>query len=83
MSTVALRWLKLAVGLALMGGFVAGLHLFSARMGGATGDLITRNRVEDLEVYAYVYSEVGDIDEFLDDEDGKYGKAALEACKER
>lgn len=81
MIAVVLRWFKLAAGLALIAGFVGGLHIASAHMGGATGDLITRNRVEDLEVYAYVYSEVGDIEEFLDDEEGKYGRAALDACR--
>ncbi|MBU4184647.1 MAG: hypothetical protein KKI12_10595 [Proteobacteria bacterium] len=49
----------------------------SGRIPGSTGMLITRNQNEDLEVYAYVYSEIGDLEEFLDDENGKYGKTAL------
>lgn len=74
---VARRWLALLSGLALLALFVLGLHQFTARLGGSTGEMISRNRSQDLEVYAYVYSEVGDLGEFLDDENGKYGKRAL------
>ena len=72
-------WLRLTLGLAVIAGFVCGLHHLSDRMTGATGEMIASNRAADREVYAYVYSEVGDIEEFLDDEGGKYGKAALTA----
>ncbi|MFC1520925.1 hypothetical protein ACFL6Y_00810 [Elusimicrobiota bacterium] len=41
------------------------------------GELIQRNQAEDREVYAYVYSDLGDILEFLDNENGRYGASAL------
>jgi hypothetical protein len=81
MSAVATRWLRLALGLALVAAFVVGLHHLSARMTGDTGALIERNRALDLEVYAYVYSEVGDLGEFLDDEEGRYGESSLRALQ--
>jgi hypothetical protein len=81
-------WLGLVIGLAAIAAFVGLLHLGSVRLGGATGRLIEENRQKDLEVYAYVYSEVGELEDFLDDEAGKYGRAALikaldrkEACQ--
>jgi len=71
------RWFRLVLGLAFLVAFIIVLHCMSGRIPGSTGMLITRNQNEDLEVYAYVYSEIGDLEEFLDDENGKYGKTAL------
>ena len=71
------RWFRLVLGLACLVTFIIVLHCMSGRIPGSTGELVTRNQNEDLEVYAYVYSEIGDLEEFLDDENGKYGKAAL------
>jgi len=42
--------------------------------------LIDLNRHRGFQVDAYFYSEVGDLTEFLDDENGKYGKRALDHC---
>ena len=50
-------------------------------MTGETGALIEHNRALDLEVYAYVYSEVGDLGEFLDDEEGRYGESSMRALQ--
>ncbi|MFC1850064.1 hypothetical protein ACFL27_07725 [candidate division CSSED10-310 bacterium] len=69
---------KLTVGLLGVLFFMAGLHCLSGHLPGMTGQLIKHNQVQDLEVYAYFYSEVGDIRDFLDDEQGKYGKEALQ-----
>lgn len=72
------------MGLVAIAAFVGLIHLSTIRLGGATGRLIEENRQKDLEVYAYVYSEVGDLEDFLDDEAGRYGRAALiKAIKRR
>lgn len=71
------RWFRLVLGLLFLAVFIMVLHCMSGRIPGSTGMLITRNQNENLEVYAYVYSEIGDLEEFLDDENGKYGKTAL------
>ena len=71
------RWFRLFLGLVFLVAFIMVLHCMSGRIPGSTGLLIARNQSEDLEVYAYVYSEIGDLEEFLDDGNGKYGKAAL------
>ncbi len=71
------RWFRLVLGLVFLIAFIMVLHYMSGRIPGATGKLVTRNQDENLEVYAYVYSEIGDLEEFLDDENGKYGKTAL------
>ena len=52
-------------------------------MAGIPGDLIDRNQREELEVDAYFYSEVGDLSEFLDDEQGRYGRRALRRSLEK
>ncbi len=70
-------WLALLSGLALLGLFVLGLHQVTPHLGGSTGEMIEDNRSEDREVWAYFYSEVGDLEEFLDDEEGRYGKQAV------
>lgn len=70
-------WLRLALGLAFLATFIAVLHCVTGHIPGSTGTLIIRNQDENLEVYAYVYSEIGDLEEFLDDEHGIYGKKAL------
>lgn len=77
MNNTRHRWLCLILGFATIALFVGLLHLGSVRLGGATGRLIEENRQKDLEVYAYVYSDVGELEDFLDDEAGKYGRAAL------
>ena len=70
------RWLALLSGIALLALFVLGLHRITPHLGGSTGAMIEDNRREDREVWAYFYSEVGGIEEFLDDEEGRYGKRA-------
>ena len=77
MKTTPQRWLGLVLGLVAIAAFVGLIHLSTIHLGGATGRLIEENRQKDLEVYAYVYSEVGDLEDFLDDDAGKYGRAAL------
>ncbi len=70
-------WLGLLVGCFAIAGFVSLLHIGSAHLGGEAGQMIEENREKDIEVYAYVYSDVSDLEDFLDDESGKYGRTAL------
>ena len=72
------RWLALLAGCATIALFVAGLHRITPHVGGATGAMIESNRSHDREVWAYFYTEVGDLEEFLDDEEGRYGKRAAD-----
>ncbi len=71
------RWNCLLLGLVSVALFITLLHQLSTRMAGIPGDLIDRNQREELEVDAYFYSEVGDLSEFLDDEQGRYGRRSL------
>ena len=68
---------KLFIGLFLLVLFIVSLHSLSQYLPGTTGKLIRNNQANNLEVYSYVYSDLGDIREFIDDAAGKYGKAAL------
>lgn len=68
------RWNYLLLGLVSVALFMTLLHLLSARMTGFPGELIERNQRQELEVDAYFYSEVGDLSEFLNDEQGRYGR---------
>jgi hypothetical protein len=74
------KWLRLIVGCVAIAAFIAGLHVASPQLGGSTGAIVADNQEHNREVYAYVYSEVGEIDEFLDDECGRYGRAAVAAA---
>ena len=66
------RVLLLLLGLGSVGLFLVGAHLLSDRF-----SLIERNRRSGIEADAYFYSEVGDLREFLDDENGRYGVRSL------
>ncbi len=77
------RWNCLLLGLVSVALFITLLHQLSTRMAGIPGDLIDRNQREELEVDAYFYSEVGDLSEFLDDEQGRYGRRALRRSLEK
>lgn len=74
MSDTRHRWLCLILGFAAIAAFVVLLHLGSVFLG---WEMIEENRQRDLDVYAYVYSDVGELEDFLDNEAGKYGRAAL------
>jgi len=77
------RWNCLLLGLVSVVLFIALLHQVSTRMAGIPGELIKRNQREELEVDAYFYSEVGELGEFLDDQQGRYGRRALRRSLER
>ena len=77
MSSSSKRWLLLILGVGAIVASVGLLHIGTLRLGGSPRLLIESNRSGELEVSAYVYSEVGDIADFLDDESGSYGRTAL------
>ena len=70
-------WLRRVLGFAAIGAAICLLHIGSVRLGGEVGRLVADNRLNDRDVYAYFYSEVCDVDEFLDDEHGLYGRDAV------
>ena len=71
------RWNYLLLGLVSAALFMTLLHRLSERMTGVPGELINRNQRQEIEVDAYFYSEVGDLSEFLDDEQGRYGRHSV------
>jgi hypothetical protein len=64
--------LRLVVALAIVGGLSVLLHLLSPRLPGTAGDLYRRNVAEDVPATALVYTESGDVRDYLDDETGRY-----------
>jgi len=63
------KGLMLSWGLGAVFCFVLLLNLLSTRFA-----MIDSSRDQGLEVDAYFYTEVGDLKDFLDDDNGKYGK---------
>jgi len=53
--------------------FIAPLHFVSPLMPGNIGKTFINNRDKDIETTALIYSESGDINEYLDTENWKYG----------
>ena len=74
MSNTRHGWLRLGLGFTAVAAFVVLLHVGSVLVGWA---MIEENRQRDLDVYAYVYGDVAELEDFLDDEVGRYGRAAL------
>lgn len=71
------RWLKLLFGFLTIVTFIVVLHWVTNHLAGDAGRMMRRNMNSDLDVGAYIYSDVVDIDVFLDDDEGKYGKTAV------
>jgi len=65
-------WLRLLLGAAVVVALVTALHLVSPRLPGPAGEVYLQNRELDLEATALVYSESGDIRDYLDSEHGRY-----------
>jgi hypothetical protein len=72
-------WVGLLTGLALLFGFVVSLDRLMPHLPGATGEMLRDNQRSNREVGAYFYSEAGDLEDFLDDARGAYGRGALSA----
>jgi len=66
------RWGALAAGLAGLALFVTLLHLISPRLPGTTGELLRNNRDNNIEATALIYTESGDVSDYLDKDNGKY-----------
>ena len=68
-------WLRLVALVAAIAGLGALLHLLSPRLPGAAGEVYRRNLAEDVEATALIYTESGDVADYLDDERGRYAIA--------
>lgn len=77
MTPLLERWARFVLALVLLAGSVGCLHLLGSRLPGSPGALIAQNKAQDREVYAYFYSDLGDMRAFLDDLRGTFGKTAL------
>ena len=64
-------------GLILAGAFIMALHWAGNHLPGHTGNLLRRNMNSEIKVGAYFYADVGEIEEFIDDDRGKYGAREL------
>ncbi len=69
---MALRWLKLLLGLLSVALVVAGLHWLSPELPGTAGKTFRQNVERDIDATALIYTEAGDVREFLTRE-GRYG----------
>ncbi len=66
------RWLTLALVVAAAPILMAVVQWLSPRLPGTAGELFRRNLREDIEAAALIYSESGDIRDYLDPEKGRY-----------
>ena len=48
------------------------IHIISPHLPGLIGDTYRNNIAEDIDATALIYSESGDINDYLDEENGKY-----------
>ena len=65
-------WLRLAALLVVGGGLGTLVHLLSPRLPGAAGAVFRRNVDHDVDATALIYTESGDVRDYLDDERGRY-----------
>lgn len=65
-------WFRLALAIGAIGGCAVLLHLLSPRLPGAAGAIYQRNVAQDVPATALVYTESGDVRDYLDDETGRY-----------
>ncbi len=68
-------WLRLAALVAAITTLGALLHVLSPRLPGTAGELYRRNVAEDVEATALIYTESGDVRDYLDDQRGRYAIA--------
>ena len=64
--------LRLLVALAAVGVSVGFLHLLSPLLPGAAGEIYRRNVRENVPATALIYTESGDVRDYLDDNKGRY-----------
>ena len=77
------KWTRFAIGLALLAGTIGMLHVVGSGLPGQPGALLAQNKAQDREVYAYFYSDLGELSAFLDDLRGAYGATALRRVMKR
>jgi hypothetical protein len=68
------RWLTLGLGLGGLAALVAALDAVSPRLPGTAGSLYRRNVAEDIETTAFIYTESGNVSDYLDEEHGRYAR---------
>ncbi len=64
--------LALILGLICVAVFVSLVHFVGPRLPDAAGDVLRNNIEQDIDATGLFYTEVGDLNDFLDDENGKY-----------
>jgi hypothetical protein len=65
-------WLRLAAAMAAVAALVALLQAVSPRLPGTAGAVFRRNLAEQVEASALLYTESGDVRDYLDAERGRY-----------
>lgn len=65
-------WKAFCGGCLVIALFVAGAHWLSPRLPGQAGEVFRRNVDENIEATALIYSESGDIRDYIDDREGRY-----------
>ena len=68
------RWLALGLGLGGLAVLVVALATVSPRLPGPAGTMFRRNVAEDIEATAFIYTESGDVRDYLDEEHGRYAR---------
>lgn len=66
------KWGLLLLGLAVVAVFIAVAHLVSPSLPGAIGVTYRHNRDAGIDANALIYTEAGDVREFLNDGSGRY-----------
>ncbi len=73
MTTTLRNWLWFGGILVLVFGLVAGAHRYSAGLPGIAGETYRQNIEQNIEATALIYTESGNVRDYLDREHGKYG----------
>ena len=71
--TRAGRWLALVGAVVAVFALLAGAHRISPSLPGSPGEVFRQNQQQDLDASALFYTEVTDVREFIDLENGRYG----------
>lgn len=79
MKKILHGWMKLIGVVLLLAATLALVHLASPHLPGMAGDVFRNNIEQNVEATALIYSESGDIKEYLDDSNGRYGGAQLDS----
>jgi hypothetical protein len=72
LRTRSRKWLGIALAAAVAPALLAAAHWISPLLPGAAGEVFRQNVSHDIEATALIYSESGDIRDYLDPEKGRY-----------